>query len=81
VPNRLATLLPTLLKGYLKKNWGAPFIAGFIILLAVAAVFVSLGCFWLADAVAVYGFYSLLAGVFLQLVCFLKYSKIGDEKV
>jgi len=59
-------MLPTRVKGYLKKNWGAPFIAIFIVFLAVAGVFVLLGCFALADAVAVYGFYGLVAGVTLQ---------------
>ena len=80
MPNRLANMLHTRVKGYLKKNWGAPFIASFIVLLAVAAVFVVLGCFALADAVAVYGFYGLVAGVVLQLACFVKQGETEREK-
>lgn len=73
--NRIAVKI----KGYVKENWGAPFIAGFIVLLLSAAVFLSVGLSYLADAVAVYAYYALVAGVLLQLVCFLKYNRKPSE--
>lgn len=61
------------IRQYIKKNWGSPFIVGFMFLLIVAAIFLSLSLQSLADTIVVYGFYILVSGVFLQLVCFLKY--------
>ena len=68
-------------KIYIKENWGSPFIVGFMLLLVVAAVFLPAGWSSLADTVAVYAYYALVAGVFLQLACFLKYrgKSDGDE--
>ena len=67
-------------KGYVKENWGSPFIVGFMLLLVVAAVSLSAGLSSLADNVAVYAYYALVAGVFLQLASFLKYrGKSNDE--
>jgi hypothetical protein len=62
-------------KGYVKENWGAPFVLGFMALLMVAAVSLLMGLVVLADEVAVCAYYALVAGVVLQLVCFLKYRK------
>ena len=62
-------------KGYIKENWGAPFILAFIALLIVAAGSLAIGSSSLANNVAVYSYYSLVVGVVLQLVCFLKYGK------
>jgi hypothetical protein len=68
-------------KGYIKENWGSPFIFGFILLLISAAFSLSIGLVSFANTVAIYAFYALIAGVFLQLVCFLKYcgKSCGDE--
>ncbi len=67
-------------KGYVKENWGSPFIVGFMLLLVVAAVSLSAGLSSLANTVAVYAYYALVAGVFLQLASFLKYrGKSNDE--
>ena len=67
-------------KGYVKENWGSPFIVGFMLLLIAAAVSLSAGFSSLADTVAVYAYYALVAGVFLQLASFLKYrGKSNDE--
>jgi hypothetical protein len=66
-------------KGYVKENWGSPFIVGFMLLLLSAAVSLSAGLSSLADAVAVYAYYALVVGVVLQLVCFLKYRKKVSE--
>ena len=67
--------VPSRVKGYVKENWGAPFIVGFMALLMVAAVSLLMGLGVLADEVAVYAYYALVVGVVLQLVCFLKYGK------
>lgn len=72
--------VPARLKRYVKENWGAPFIVAFMLLLMVAAASLSMSLSSLADAVAVYAYYALVAGVVLQLACFLKYrGKSGDE--
>ena len=68
-------------KGYVKENWGSPFIVGFMLLLVVAAVSLSAGLSSLADTVAVYAYYALVAGVFLQLASFLKYRGKSDDEV
>lgn len=68
-------------KGYFKENWGSPFILGFMLLLIVTAVSLSAGLSSLADVVAVYGFYSLVVGVFLQLASFMKYRGKTDTEV
>ena len=65
-------------KGYVMENWGSPFIVGFMFLLIAAAVSLFAGFSSLADAVAVYAFYALVAGVFLQLASFLKYRGKSD---
>jgi hypothetical protein len=60
------------LKGYLKDNWGAPFIAIFILLLIVAAIYLAMDLEPLAKNVAVYAYYSLVVAVALQYACLLK---------
>jgi len=59
----------------LGANWGVPFVLGFMVLLVVAAVCLAFGLEWLANEVAVYAFYSLVAGVVLQLVCFWRFGE------
>jgi hypothetical protein len=67
-------------KGYVKENWGAPFVVGFMALLLVAAVSLLSGFAVLADEVAVYAYYALVVGVVLQLACFWKYgNKEGEQ--
>jgi hypothetical protein len=68
------------IRGYFRENWGAPFIIGFMLLLMVAAASLSLGFEFLANEVAVYAYYALVAGVVLQLVCFLKYGERGGKE-
>jgi len=67
-------------KGYVRENWGAPFILGFMLLLMVAAASLSMGLDFLANDVAFYAYYALVAGVALQLVCFLKYGERSGKK-
>ena len=65
-------------EGHVKKNWGSPFIVGFILLFVGAAVSLSEGLSSLADGIAIYAYYALIVGVILQLVCFVKFrNKVG----
>jgi hypothetical protein len=67
------------MKGYFGENWGAPFVIGFMVLLIVAAGSLAVGLGFLAKEVAIYAYYALVAGVVLQLVCFLKYGERGSN--
>jgi hypothetical protein len=66
-------------KAYLKKNWGSPFIVGFMLLLTCTTIFLSADLSFWADTFSVYAFYALVVGVLLQLVCSLKYSRKPNE--
>jgi hypothetical protein len=66
-------------RGYVRENWGAPFVVVFMVLLMVAAVSLLMDFAVLANKVAVYAYYALVAGVVLQLVCFLRYRKEEGE--
>ena len=68
------------IKGYVRENWGTPFILGFMLLLMVAAGSLAMGLDVLANEVAVYAYYALVAGVVLQLVCFVKFGEKGGNK-
>ncbi len=71
--------LKTVVKGYVMQNWGSPFIVAFIMLLLAAAGSLSFGQSVLAEQIAVYAYYSLVAGVILQIVCYLKYKKTDED--
>jgi hypothetical protein len=71
----------TKLKEYVRQNWGSPFIVAFILLLLAAAVLLSAGSAYWAEEVAVYAYYTLVAGVLLQIVCFVKYRKNDSSEV
>jgi len=71
--------IPFSVKGYVRENWGAPYIVGFMVLLMSAAASLVMGLGSLADLLAIYAYYFLVAGVVLQLVCFLKYRKVHGE--
>jgi hypothetical protein len=77
--NGFAKKMPDRVKGYVRENWGAPFIVGFMLLLMVAAVSLAMGLPVLADGVAIVAYCALVAGVVLQLACFLKYNKKNGE--
>jgi hypothetical protein len=56
------------IKRYAKGNWGYPFIAAFMLLLFVAAVFLAVpGFASLAEIIADVAYFALAAGVVLQL--------------
>jgi hypothetical protein len=63
-----------------RENWGDPFILGFMLLLMVAAVSLSIGVADVANEVAIYAYYALVGGFVLQLVCFLRYKNKNGEK-
>lgn len=73
--NKFVGAFRSRIKEHVRQNWRAPFIPAFIALLIVAAVSLTIGLFSLADNIAEYAFYALVAGIILQLVCFLKYRK------
>lgn len=75
-----ANKFPAGVRGYVKENWGAPFIVGFIALLLAAAGSLLMGFSVLADEVGVYAYYALVVGVVLQLVCFWKYRNKECEQ-
>ncbi len=76
----LARRIPVRIKSYIRENWGAPFILGFMFLLIAAAFSLSVGLTVLGDEAAINAYYILVVGVVLQLVCFLKYNKNNGEK-
>jgi uncharacterized membrane protein len=80
--NKLQYTLITV-KRFVKENWGAPFIVGFMFLLIGAAVLPSISSELvdLANITAVWAFFALVAGVVLQFVSFLKYPHIDDSEV
>ena len=57
---------------YFRQNLGIPFVIVFQILLLSCAVLLIWGYSNLANGVAIYGYYSLVIGVVLQLVSFLR---------
>jgi membrane protein YdbS with pleckstrin-like domain len=75
MPENSVKQIPAKVKSYTRENWGAPFIVGFMLLLIIAAVSLSVGSVAVADEVAVYAYYALVVGVIGQLVCYLKYRK------
>jgi hypothetical protein len=66
-------------KKYFRENLGAPFVIGFQVLLLVCASLLIMGNSVLANEVAVYAYYLLVAGVVLQLFSFLRYEKGKKE--
>jgi hypothetical protein len=67
-------------RGYIRENWGAPFILGFMGSLLVAVVLLILGFPWMAEAVGNVAYFSLVAGVVLQLVCFWRRGSDGRSE-
>jgi hypothetical protein len=65
--------------GWLKRvsieNWGFPLISIFLVLLTASAVLVATGLASVADTAANVAYFSLIAGVILQIICFSKNKK------
>jgi len=66
-------------KRYFRENLGAPFVIAFQVMLLLCAFLLIRGYSALANEVAVYAYYSLVVGVVLQLICFMKYREKSAE--
>ena len=67
---------------YFRQNMGSPFIIVFQILLLFYAALLIRGYSNLANKVAIYAYYSLVVGVVLQLVSFLRHGeRVLDNRV
>ena len=60
---------------YFKTNWDAPFVIAFQALLVSAARYLAVGAKSVANELADYAYYSLVAGVILQPVSYIKYEE------
>ena len=74
-----AEKIPAKTSRYVRENWGAPFVIAFMLLLVVAAASLAIGLDSFADGVAACAYFALVAGVVLQLVCFLKHDKTSSS--
>jgi hypothetical protein len=68
------------IEGYVGENWGAIFVLAFMILLIIAAGSLAIGLDSFANEVAIFAYYALVAGVFLELACFLKHGRKSGNK-
>jgi hypothetical protein len=76
----LVKAFPAKVKGYVRENWGTPFITGFIIILLVAAASVVTGSEALANELANYAYFALVVGVVLHHVYFIDCTKRKGDK-
>lgn len=67
------------IKSYLRENPNAPFIIGFPILLLVCVGLLILGNSVWAEGLAVVAYFSLVIGVVLQMISFLRHGKQEEE--
>jgi hypothetical protein len=61
---------------YALSNWSYPFLLGFMLILAVSAISLSVGFWQFAEVFGACSYFVLVVGVALQLVTFFK--KKGD---
>ena len=61
--------------GYFIENWGSPFIIVFMFLLVSAAFFLAYGNEMLANELAIYAYYFLVVGVFLQFFSYVFFER------
>jgi len=64
-------------KRFFRENPSALFIVGFQVLLVACAVMLFFGMDGFAEGVAVVAYFMLVAGVVMQLVCFMRDSHGG----
>lgn len=74
------TKIVSTIKGFFIKNLGAAFIIGFQALLLTCAGFLIQGNSALANDVAIYAYFLLVAGVILQAVSFVKDKGKREEE-
>jgi hypothetical protein len=71
--------IQVLTHSYFRANWEFPFIAGFLLFLFSSAILLAAEKAYLAEQIANFAYFSLIAGVVLQLICFSKNRmKNGD---
>ena len=63
---------------FIGSNLGAPFIVIFLIMLITAGVGLPLGKVMLANQLAFYSFFALIAGILLQVISYLKGNRQRD---
>ena len=68
------------LKTYIRQNWEAPFIIGFMLLIAVAAVFLAIRSALPAEVLAIIAYFSLAVGVIVRFTRLLTKDKEQDKK-
>ena len=73
------TINITRIMTYFRQNMGAPFVIVFQVLLLSCAALLVGGYSNLANEVAIYAYYSLVVGVVLQLVSFLRHGEGAVE--
>jgi hypothetical protein len=66
-------------KRRIQENWGFPFIIGFLMLLLSAAVLLTAGYTSTAEMTANVAYFTLAAGVFLELICLGKNRQKGEK--
>ncbi|MHB2036690.1 MAG: hypothetical protein ACYCPW_08120 [Nitrososphaerales archaeon] len=66
--------------GYLRTNWGAPFVLAFIVLLIASAALLGAGRSSTANSIAVYAFYALVLGVVLQIASYIRYGESEQKE-
>ena len=76
---RLQVLIKSKWITYLRENWGTPFIIAFMLLLMRAAAHLVYGLVQIANEIAIYAYYSLVIGVVLQLMSYIKYGPSNKE--
>jgi len=72
--------VPPEIKRYFKNNPGAPFIIGFQLLLVVCASLLIQGNSAMAEEVAIYAYFLLVAGVVLQLIAHVRHRNEAEWK-
>ena len=72
--------VPPKIKRYFKKNPGAPFIIGFQLLLMGCAGLLIQEKSAIAEEVAIYAYFSLVAGVVLQLIAYVRHRNEAEWK-
>jgi hypothetical protein len=65
------------LRTYIVRNWGAPFIIAFAILIVISGILSVSGSAEIAGVLAVYSYYALAIGIVLQGLSYVKY---GEQK-
>lgn len=72
---RISVKIDARVKIYIKNNLGAPFIIGFMIMLIISAINLTINNVNIAEKTAEYAYYSLVIGAVLQIISIIKKNK------